>query len=119
MQIWRMDADGTQAEQVTTDDAEDWFPHVSSDGKQMVYLSYAKGTQGHPADQDVALSIMNLRDGRVRVLVDLFGGEGTLNAPSWSPDNHHLVFTEYEMLPHDPDGSAFVMVPPKPDLPVK
>jgi TolB protein len=119
MQIWRMDADGTQAEQVTTDDAEDWFPHVSSDGKQMVYLSYAKGTQGHPADQDVALRIMNLRDGRVRVLVDLFGGEGTLNAPSWSPDNHHLVFTEYEMLPHDADGSAFVMVPPKPDLPVK
>jgi TolB protein len=119
MQIWRMNADGTQVEQMTTDDAEDWFPHVSPDGKQMVYLSYAKGTRGHPADQDVALRIMNLRDGQVRVLVDLIGGEGTLNAPSWSPDNHHLAFTEYEMLPRAADGPAFVMVPPKPDLPVK
>jgi TolB protein len=119
MQIWRMNADGTQAEQMTTDDVEDWFPHVSPDGKQLVYLSYAKGTQGHPANQDVALRIMNLRDGQVRVLVDLFGGDGTLNAPSWSPDSHHLAFTEYEMLPHDADGPAFVMVPPKPDLLVK
>jgi len=119
MQIWRMNADGTQPEQMTTDNAEDWFPHVSSDGKQMVYLSYAKGTQGHPADRDVELRIMNLHDGQVRVVVDLFGGDGTLNAPSWSPDNHHLAFTGYEMLPPGTDGPPFVMVAPKPDMPAK
>ena len=119
MQIWRMKADGTQPEQLTNDDAEDWFPHVSSDGKQMVYLSYAKGTQGHPSNQDVTLRLLDLSNHQSRVLVDLLGGDGTLNAPSWSRDNHHLAFTGYEMLPSDVDGPAFIRVPPKPDVPTK
>jgi TolB protein len=119
MQIWRMKADGSQAERLTSDDAEDWFPHVASNGKQMVYLSYAKGTKGHPANRDVTLRVVDLSNRQGRVLVDLLGGDGTLNAPSWSPDNHHLAFTGYELFPQDADGPAFVMVPPKPDVPVK
>ncbi len=119
IQIWRMKADGAQPEQLTNDDAENWFPHVASNGKQMVYLSYAKGTKGHPANQDVKLRVMDLGNRQGRVLVDLFGGEGTLNSPSWSPDNHHFAFTGYAMLPSDADGPEFVMVPPKPDVPTK
>lgn len=119
MQIWRMKSDGSQAERLTGDDAEDWFPHVASNGKQMVYLSYAKGTKDHPANRDVTLRVMDVTSRQSRVLVDLLGGDGTLNAPSWSPDNHQLAFTGYELLPQDADGPAFVMVPPKPDVPVK
>jgi hypothetical protein len=119
MQIWRMRGDGTQPEQLTSDDAEDWFPHVSPDGRQMVYLSYAAGTTGHPASQDVALRLMELDDRQSRVLVRLVGGEGTLNSPSWSPDGHHLAFTGYQMLPADADGPAYVMVSPKPDVPTQ
>lgn len=119
MQIWRMNADGTHAEQLTHDDTNDWFPHVSPDGKQMVYLTCARVIVGHPANKDVSLRLMDLHNGQSRVLVDLFGGEGTINAPSWSPDNHHLAFTGYEMLPSSADGPEFVMVAPRPDTPSK
>ena len=114
MQIWRMNADGTHAEQLTHDDTNDRFPHISPDGKQMVYLSCARTLAGQPANTDVSLRLMGLRSGQSRVLVDLFGGEGTINAPSWSPDNHHLAFTGYEMLPASADGPEFVMVAPRP-----
>ncbi len=119
MQIWRMNPDGTHAEQLTHDDTNDWFPHVSSDGKQMVYLTCARAILGQPANTDVSLRLMDLRGGQSRALVDLLGGEGTINAPSWSPDNHHLAFTGYEMLPASADGPEFVMVAPRPDTPPK
>jgi TolB protein len=119
MQIWCMGSNGARPEQISSDDAEDWFPHVSPDGKQMVYLSYAKGTQGHPANQAVKLRLEELSSRQSRVLVDLLGGQSTLNAPSWSPDNHHLAFTGFERLPADADGPEFVMVAPKPDVPAK
>jgi Tol biopolymer transport system component len=119
MQIWRMNADGTHAEQLTHDDTNDWFPHVSADGKQMVYLSCTKAIVGQPANTDVSLRLMDISTGQSRVLVDLLGGEGTINAPSWSPDNHHLAFTGYEMLSASADGTEFVMVAPRPDIPSK
>jgi TolB protein len=119
MQIWHMGADGAHPQQLSSDDAEDWFPHVSPNGKQLVYLSYTKGTKGHPANEDVKLRLLDLTTLQSRVLIDLLGGEGSLNAPSWSPDSHHLAFTGYEMLPSNADGPAYEMVPPKPDVPVK
>jgi Tol biopolymer transport system component len=119
MQIWRMGADGAHPQQLSSDDAEDWFPHVSPNGTQLVYLSYTKGTKGHPANEDVKLRLLDLTTLQSRVLVDLLGGEGSLNAPSWSPDSHHLAFTGYAMLPSNADGPAYEMVPPKPDVPVK
>jgi len=119
MQIWRMKADGTMPEQLTREDAENWFPHVSPNGQQMVYLSYRKGAPGHSTNENVALQIMDLSSRRSRLLVSVLGGEGTLNAPSWSHDNHHLAFTGYELLPADSGGPEFPMVPPKPDVPAK
>jgi dipeptidyl aminopeptidase/acylaminoacyl peptidase len=115
MQVWRMKADGSQAEQMTKDAGNDWFPHVAPNGKQMVYLNRA----GSAPVGDATLRLMDLGNGQARVLVDVFGGDGTLNAPSWSSDNHHFAFTEYDMLPRSADGPAYVMVPPRPDVPVK
>jgi len=99
MQIWRMAPDGSNQEQLTSDEFNDWFPHISPDGKWMVFLSYAAGVTGHPADKDVTLRLMSLSDGKIRVLAKLFGGQGTINVPSWSPDSKRVAFVSYEILP--------------------
>ena len=101
MQIWRMKSDGSEQEQVLTDDTNDWFPHISPDGKWMVFLSYEKGVTGHPAEKDVMLQLMSMQDKKVRVLAKLFGGQGTINVPSWSPDRLKLAFVSYELLPEE------------------
>jgi hypothetical protein len=98
MQIWRMHADGTSQEQVITSETNDWFPHISPDGKWMVYLSYEKGVTGHPPDKDVTLNLMSMTDKKVKVLAKLFGGQGTMNVPSWSPDSTKVAFVSYEYL---------------------
>jgi TolB protein len=101
MQIWRMRADGSQQEQVLTDDTNDWFPHLSPDGKWMVFLSYNKDVTGHPPLKDVVLNLMSMQDKSVHLLAKLFGGQGTINVPSWSPDSRKLAFVSYELLPND------------------
>ncbi len=101
MQIWRMNADGSDQEQVISDDTNDWFPHISPNGKWMVFLSYDKGVTGHPGGQDVVLHLMSMEDKKVRVLAKLFGGQGTINVPSWSPDSVKLSFVSYALLPED------------------
>jgi TolB protein len=99
MQIWRMRPDGSAQEQITSDDYNNWFPHVSPDGKWMVFLSYEKSVTGHPDDKDVMLRLMSLGDRKVTVLAKLFGGQGTINVPSWSPDSERLSFVSYQRLP--------------------
>jgi TolB protein len=99
MQIWRMKPDGSSQEQVISDDTNDWFPHISPDGQWMVFLAYAPDVKGHPAEKDVALMLMSIADKKVRVLTKLFGGQGTINVPSWSPDSKRLAFVSYELLP--------------------
>jgi TolB protein len=99
MQIWRMGPDGSAQEQVTDDDLNNWFPHISPDGEWMVFLSYDKSVTGHPENKDVMLRLMSLSDHKITVLAKLFGGQGTINVPSWSPDSKHLAFVSYQLVP--------------------
>jgi len=109
MQIWRMRADGSAQEQVTFDDFNNWFPHISPDSKWMVFLSYGPDVVGHPPNKDVELRVMSLSDGKIdgqidgkiTVLATLFGGQGTINVPSWSPDSLKVAFVSYQLLPAD------------------
>ncbi len=100
MQIWRMRADGSEQEQITFDEHNNWFPHISPDGKWMVFLSYDLSVKGHPEDKDVMLRLMSLSDKKTTVLAKLFGGQGTINVPSWSPDSKKLAFVSYQWLAH-------------------
>jgi TolB protein len=102
MQIWRMHTDGSDQEQVIFDGTNDWFPHISPDGKWMVFLSYDKSVTGHPPNKDVTINLMSMTDKKVSVLAKLFGGQGTINVPSWSPDSTKVAFVSYEYLPQMP-----------------
>ena len=108
MKIWRMHPDGTGAEQITFgDDSRDWFPHLSPDGKWIAFVSF--GTEvavgDHPPDHDVMLKLMPVpgtatgNDAQPRVVARLFGGQGTMNVNSWSPDSTHLAFVSYRVVP--------------------
>jgi hypothetical protein len=99
MQIWRMRPDGSAQEQFTHDDYNNWFPHPSPDGKWIVVLSYAREVQGHPANQEVWLRLLPVGGGAPQVLARLFGGQGTINVPSWSPDSRRLAFVSYRLAP--------------------
>jgi Tol biopolymer transport system component len=99
MQIWRMRPDGNAQEQITSDEYNNWFPHPSPDGKWIVFLSYGKEVSGHPENKDVTLRLMSLADRKITVLAKLFGGQGTINVPSWSPDSKRLAFVSYQLLP--------------------
>ena len=99
MQIWRMNADGGEQEQVFSDDLNNWFPHISPDGQWMVFLTYSADVKGHPENKDVMLRLMSLADKKITVLANLFGGQGTINVPSWSPDSKQLAFVSYMLVP--------------------
>lgn len=99
MQIWRMNADGSDQVQITNGELNDWFPHLSPDGTQMVFLSYRKEVEGHPENKDVMLRLMSLKDGKITILAKLFGGQGTINVPSWSPDGTKIAFVSYALVP--------------------
>jgi TolB protein len=101
MQIWRMHADGSEQEQVFSDDNNNWFPHISPDGQWMVFLTYDKSVMGHPENKDVMLRAMSLSDKKIKVLANLFGGQGTINVPSWSPDSKQVAFVSYQLIPEE------------------
>jgi Tol biopolymer transport system component len=98
MQIWRMNPDGSDQTQITSDNFNNWFAHPSPDGKWLVFLSYAPDVKGHPANQDVQLRLISLADGKIQVLAKLFGGQGTMNVPSWSPDSQNVAFVSYQLV---------------------
>ena len=94
MQIWRMKPDGSAREQLTFDERHNWFPHISPDGKWMVYISFPNDIEpnGHPSYKKVTLNLMPVSGGAPRVIAYLYGGQGTLNVNSWSPDSKHIAF---------------------------
>lgn len=100
MHLWRMDTDGANPVQLTHDTASNWFPHPSPDGQWLAYIAYLKDQgQGHPFGQDVQLRLLNLQDGSVKNLTEVFyGGQGSFNVPSWSPDSKRVAFVSYRVL---------------------
>jgi TolB protein len=112
--IWRIPAEGAgpgdvKAERVTSDPLEDWFPHPSPDGKWLVFLSFPKGTPGHDVKTNVEIRMLRLRpeaargvkpatNKSIRVLASFFGGQGTINVNSWSPNSKKFAFVSYEVL---------------------
>lgn len=94
MQIWRMKPDGSDQQQITSDEYNNWFPHISPDGKWVVFLSFSKevAPSDHPFYKQVYLRLMPVEGGKPRVIAYVYGGQGTINVPSWSPDNKRVAF---------------------------
>jgi Tol biopolymer transport system component len=94
MQLWRMKPDGTGQEAVTNDAYNNWFPHLSPDGKWIAFISYGQDVApaDHPYYKQVMLRLMPAAGGPARVLAYVYGGQGTINVPSWSPDGTMLAF---------------------------
>jgi TolB protein len=95
MQIWRMKPDGSDQEQVTDDEYNNWFPHISPDGKWIVLLSFLKSEVApadHPFYKHVYIRLMPAAGGKPKVIAYVYGGQGTINVPSWSPDSKRIAF---------------------------
>jgi Tol biopolymer transport system component len=99
MKIWRMKADGSEQTQITPDDEyRDWFAHPSPDNKWLVFVSFDKSVEGHPANKNVVLRMMPVNSKEIKVVAKLFGGQGTINVPSWSPDSKKFAFVSYHLV---------------------
>jgi Tol biopolymer transport system component len=94
MQLWRMNSDGTNQIQLTSDEYNNWFPHVSPNGKWIVFLSFMKEVKpdDHPFYKHVYIRLMPVNGGQPKVIAYVYGGQGSINTPSWSPDSKKIAF---------------------------
>jgi len=94
-----MKPDGSEQEQITTDKYNDWFPHPSPDGKWIGFITFGTdvSADSHPPNKEVMLRLMNLETREVQIMVKLFGGQGTINVPSWSPNSDLIAFVSYRL----------------------
>jgi TolB protein len=94
MHIWRMKPDGSAREEMTTEEYNDWFPHISPDGKWILFISFPGDIDpnSHPSYKRVMLRIMPAEGGEPKTVAYLYGGQGTINVPSWSPDSREVAF---------------------------
>lgn len=106
-EIWRMPSSGagphdSRAQRITNTELEDWFPHPSPDGKHLLIFSFPKGTKTHnDRVEGVQLRIMPMPGKKAtaaapETLITFFGGQGTINVNSWSPDSKRFAFVIYE-----------------------
>ena len=100
-EIWRMPASGAGpgdklARRLTQDAPEDWFPHLSPDGKQAIFLAFPPGTKGH-GERMPGMTLRYVkapgakRWGTPETLATFYGGQGTINVNSWSPDSKRFA----------------------------
>lgn len=101
MQAWRMKADGTEQTQMTFDENwNTWFPHISPDRTKVVMIAYKKGDVApgeHVPHKYVELRLMNADGSDLKTIVELFGGQGTINVNSWSPDSKKFAYIRYRI----------------------
>jgi len=99
MQIWRMNTDGSHPEQMTFDENSNWFPHPSPNNKWIAYIAYTTDEkQNHPFGKNVKLRLLDVKTKAVKDLTPVFfGGAGTINTPSWSPDSKKIAFVSYSI----------------------
>ena len=100
MQIWRMRPDGSSPEQVTFDEYNDWFPHISPDGKWIVYIAFPREMDPwtHPFYQQCYIRLMPVAGGVPKTIAYLYGGQGSMNTPNWSPDSKRIAFVSNSRL---------------------
>jgi TolB protein len=100
MQIWRMRPDGSQPEQVTFDEYNDWFPHISPDGKWIVYIAFPADMDpwSHPFYRQCYVRLMPASGGVPKTIAYLYGGQGSMNTPGWSPDSQSIAFVSNSKL---------------------
>lgn len=101
MQIWRMKPDGKDQEQVTNDGFNNWFAHISPDGKWIVFISFLKEETApgiHPPYKNVYLRLMPFGGGPAKVIAYFYGGQGSINTPSWSPDSKRVAFVSNSVM---------------------
>ena len=95
-QLARIPAEGGPMEHLVTSETVDWFPHLSPSGEYASYISFPTGTLGHPADLDVEVRLVHTSNwGKPVARFPLFGGQGTINVNSWSPDSRQFAFVSY------------------------
>lgn len=97
MHIYRMRPNGSEQTQMTFDNYDNWFPHPSPNNKSVVYISYIENQNGdHPFGKDVLIRQLDVETGKTKSLTPVFyGGQGTLNVHSWSPDGEHIAYVKY------------------------
>lgn len=100
IEIYRMKPDGSGTEQLTDDELDNWFPHPSPDNQSAVIISYLEDQKGaHPFGKDVKLRLLNVETKEIKDLTEVFyGGQGTINVHSWSPDGEWLAFVKYHQI---------------------
>lgn len=96
-QLFRMRTDGSDPHQLTNDERVNWFPHVSPNGERLAYISFPPGTLGHPENRDVIVRLCDADGSNVHDLRAVFGGQGTMNVPSWSPDGRRIAIVDYPL----------------------
>jgi len=108
MQLWRMKPDGSAQEQITFDEYNNWFPHISPDGKWIAFLSFPPDIDpnDHPAYKRVMLRLMPASGGAPKVIAYIYGGQGTINVPSWSPDSKYIAFVSNSLSETSPEKTA-------------
>jgi TolB protein len=97
-QLARIPSEGGPIERLVESESVDWFPHLSPDGEFASYISFPSGTLGHPADLEVEVRVIRTTNWRDIVWqFPLFGGQGTINVNSWSPDSRRFAFVAYPL----------------------